>query len=157
MDFSQIAMDVLGSEAARNIIIAVFGLAATSIMGWVQKQKWANENTQKLLQDSYRELEGVVDAKYARAKDLKEKDGGKLSVASQQILKDEVISDLTKIAQETGLDAVKIIGPRLIGPAIAHTVRRLKGGIVGHDATVLPDGVANMFTPPVTPATPPTV
>jgi hypothetical protein len=142
---TEVAVSFLASPAFQNIVLAVLGTAVTAVTAWVQKQKFAKESDQKIIQKAYSELEASVHSKYERAEQLKQQDGGKLSPESQKVLRDEIVADLTEIASETGFDVVEAIGPRLIGPAITHVVRRLKGKVAPPDATMLPNGVLGMF------------
>lgn len=141
---SDIIVNILSSDAFINTVLTLIAGAATALFGWLKTREIVKDQDQEVLRKAYRELEASVHAKAQLAQELKDKRGGKLTAEDQEILKNAVIDDLKDLTVSTGFDVVSTIGPRMVGPAITHVVRRLKGKAF-QDHTALPSNVADMF------------
>lgn len=133
------------SEEGLTLLGWLLGLGFTTIMGTDKIKKWLSEAKRKKLQEAYKLLESAIVSNRDRVDEMKRENGGKLSADQKKQLEDAVLDDLKRKTLATGIDVVKVIGPELIKPAILHTVRRVKGKMVGQDATALPSSVASMF------------
>ena len=135
----------LTSETGLRLLGWILGCIFTAIKGTEFVKSNLDASRIKRLEAAYSLLEAAIVDNGARVAQMKAANNGKLTEEQQKQLEDSVIENLKVKAQETGIDALKIIGPAVIRPAIVHTVRRVKGSVIGQDATVLPSGVAKMF------------
>ena len=141
----EFAQDFLMSEAGFNLLLAFFGTIFTAIMGTDRVRGFLKEKQIEKLENAWKHLEAAVAAQRDKVSRLKAENGGHLSDEQKDELEKEVINALVAEAKKTGFDALAVIGPELIRPAIIHVVRRLKGKMAIKDATALPSDVAAMF------------
>lgn len=140
-------VQILSSDAFINLAIVLVLTAGSAALAWFKRQEvylaWQDQEAKALLDKAWAMLEAACHNQYALVEQMKAQNPDKkLTLQNKEELKQKVIEDLQKIGQETGVDAVKVFGSRLIGPAITHAVRRLKGKT---DNTPLPKAVQNLF------------
>jgi len=140
-----VLLNFLTSEAGLSLLSWGLGALVTAILGTDKVRKWLKESQIDKLQKAYKLLEAAVLAQRDTVTAMKAANGGKLSEEHKKQLEANVIANLAKATEETGFNALEVIGPELIVPAITHVVRRVKGVITGKDATVLPSGTAALF------------
>ena len=140
-----VLINFLTSEAGLTLVVTGLGYLVTFILGTDRIKKWLNESQIKKLQKAYKLLESALLAQRDTVEEMKKANGGKLSEEQKKQLEEAVIANLVDSAQSSGFDALKVIGPEFITPAITHVVRRVKGKVTGPDATALPSGTAALF------------
>lgn len=132
-------INYLISDDGTKILMSVIGLVITFIQGTKWFQQLMASRNKVMLQEAYKLLETVVNAKYAKVRDMKaNRPDGKLTDADILALEDEVKADLQDAGKKLGINALKTIGPHYLSVAITYVVRRLKGGS-------LPKGLESMF------------
>lgn len=135
----------LTSEQGLSLLAWAVGTAVTAILGTDKIKNWLKEAKIARLQKAYKVLEAAIVSQRETVTAMKEANGGGLTEEQKKQLEASVIAGLVDSAKKTGFDALEVIGPELIQPAIVHVVRRVKGAVVGKDATVLPSGTAALF------------
>ena len=140
-----IIMNFLTSEAGLSLLAWGLGSIVTAILGTDKVRKWLKEGQINKLEKAYKVLEAAIVAQGGTVAKMKADNGGKLTEEQRKQLEASVIASLTTTAKDTGFDALAVIGPELIQPAIVHVVRRVKGIVGTKDATALPSGTAALF------------
>lgn len=140
-----VLLNFLTSEAGLSLLAWGLGALVTAILGTDKVRKWLKEGQIDKLQKAYKFLEAAVLAQRDTVTSMKAANGGKLSEDQKKQLETNVIANLAKATEETGFNALEVIGPEFIVPAITHVVRRVKGVVIGKDATALPSGTAALF------------
>lgn len=135
----------LTSETGLRLLGWILGSAFTAIKGTEFVKSNLDAYKVKNLEAAYSLLEVAIIDNSERVSQMKAANNGKLTEEQKKQLEQAVVENLKAKAQETGINALKIIGPAFIRPAIVHTVRRVKGSILGKDATALPSSIAKMF------------
>lgn len=146
MTYAKMILEFLLSGAGQSLLLWLLGLA----VAYVQGSKYLQGSKDKQLQDltfkAYKMLETCVNAQYDKVRQLKaQRPDGKLTQEDMDSLEKSVVESLKTLGEDVGVDALPIIGEKLISVAIVHTVRRLKGVVVSKDQTALPSDTSDMF------------
>lgn len=134
----------LVSEEGLNLLAWVFGLSISAILGSDKIKNWLDAQKIEKLNKAKNHLEAAVLENRDLVAKMKEAGGGKLTEEQKKELEAKVVENLKNSARETGFDAVKVIGPELIKPAIAYAVKRLKSSLSG-GGKELPTDVQKLF------------
>lgn len=141
MDTSMVGsiFSFLVSEEGLNLLAWILGLSISAILGSDKVKNWLDAQKIEKLNKAKAQLEAAVLQNRDLVAQMKEKNGGKLTEEQKKELEEKVIENLKDSARETGFDAIKIIGPELIKPAITFAVKRLKSSLGGGSKTLPSD------------------
>lgn len=141
----QMLISFATSEQGLSLLAWLIGSGVTALLGTDKVRKWLNEAKIARLQKAYKILEAAIVAQRETVTSMKAANGGSLTEDQKKQLEASVIASLEESAKKSGFDALEVIGPELIQPAITHVVRRVKGIVIGQDSTALPSGTAALF------------
>jgi len=141
----RVLIGFLTSEAGLNLLAWLLGIIFSAIFGGEKIKQWLKEAKIERLKVAFAYLEAAVIQNRELVDKMKKDNGGHLSEDQKQKLEQMVVDNLLESAKTTGVDAVNIIGPELIKPAIVYAVKNIKARVILPSKPMLSSEVLELF------------
>lgn len=135
----------LMSETGLTLLAWIIGSLISALFSYEKILKFLDESKKKKLRTALDYLEASVLKQRDQVEKMKTESGGSLTEAQKKELENNVIENLKETAKNTGVDAVKIIGPDLVQVAIVQAVKKLKSSVPIVNTPQLPSSVKSLF------------